>query len=431
MSVRYRIKKRIIILLILVLGAISGDLFNLPLWPVDYLRPRIPVEIKCHLAGLETTIATELIRNGGGIEVVLAPARGGSTTTLLSDPLGIIRTVVPIGRFKATAQLAAVYQGYHYVFSTKQRGDRNQDVPGAESIAFSNSIQVQEITLSENVHVSSETITANFKRYLMAGDWASAQILAEKLGDSERQDIDTLQSLYAEIEQLPIAAYNSRIEKLGRIIEIAGRYLPDPDKLMVRNDSGAVWVNSHRTAIRASRNAVISADLRMMQSFLEQNNAKATLEIWMQYEKNPELNPGNSEDYALLPTGLHAMQLQIPEIRLMVEKDLTAVYDDAVARFEGGDFDTSRKLFAEVLTWLRNIDLIEEFKDMSLDTRSYLDDIALMSLSNEMIRSGRYQEALDSLDLVLNVTDLVSNQIAEIRELALVNRNTLSGGSED
>lgn len=431
MSVRYRIKKRIIILLILVLGAISGDLFNLPLWPVDYLRPRIPVEIKCHLAGLETTIATELIRNGGGIEVVLAPARGGSATTLLSDPLGIIRTVVPIGRFKATAQLAAVYQGYHYVFSTKQRGDRNQDVPGAESIAFSNSIQVQEITLSENVHVSSETITANFKRYLMAGDWASAQILAEKLGDSERQDIDTLQSLYAEIEQLPIAAYNSRIEKLGRIIEIAGRYLPDPDKLMVRNDSGAVWVNSHRTAIRASRNAVISADLRMMQSFLEQNNAKATLEIWMQYEKNPELNPGNSEDYALLPTGLHAMQLQIPEIRLMVEKDLTAVYDDAVARFEGGDFDTSRKLFAEVLTWLRNIDLIEEFKDMSLDTRSYLDDIALMSLSNEMIRSGRYQEALDSLDLVLNVTDLVSNQIAEIRELALVNRNTLSGGSED
>ncbi|GEM_PF-4627564 len=426
-----RIARRWILIGTALLLTILGDLFNLPLWPMDYLRTRIPVEIRCRLDGVDESVSDALIQEAGGVAVTIESSGKSGGVTLLSDPSGIVRLVLPVGRVRVSAQLSAEHQGRHYLFTTMSPGNAQTRDSGPNTIAFSREKEAQELVLFENMNVSSEIVSKGFQRYLMNGAWDSAAILAEKLGEKEKTDIELLVKVRLELEALPIAAYNSRIRCLERLREIASAYLEDPGAMLIGRTLVDSRIDSSLAALRAARDSVIRKNVSMMLGYLDAENLKAMLEIWMQFEKNPELDPGPGTEWDLLPTEVRDITPRIPEIKEAVLKELEEMFISACGMYARGDFSESRTLFAELLSWIGNLELTDEFKDMMLDTRTYLDDIALLSLANDLVRSGHVHEALDALDLVFNVTDLVRGQIADIQELVLLKRDASVGGKQD
>jgi len=172
---RFLVKLSLGFLIILIMLGV-GDFMNMPLWPFDLLKTRIPVEIVFELHEGSKVIQQDLIKHSGGIRVVIASGTGNVLQQLESGLEGIARTVLPVGRFKVRASLTVVHAGEWFNFTTVNTSQNSKrihpaDHPGDwQPVTFSKTNQTTVVKLYRIFDISKESLWENLRMYLQEGD---------------------------------------------------------------------------------------------------------------------------------------------------------------------------------------------------------------------------------------------------------------------
>jgi len=403
---RFLIKLSVLFLFAAVLF-FAGDFLNLPLWPVDWLTARIPIEIVCRLQDYPEDQARALIQSSDRITVKILDESGEEIQVMESDLSGVIRAVLPEGRFGADARLITIFEGKRYIFSTS---------PGIK-LTFRRGFQKTELPLIQRTSVSMDSLQNLLKIYLKEGDWDDASVVARDLSPETQEDIRQLIQFRTEYSLLSISAYNSAIYILRSMSAILKRYDSGSPDFIFRIGDMEIYVESRLSALIKSRNGVVSSYIQLMREFIDGGRLESALEEWNQLTFNPELYPEVEADRADLPDGLIEIEEIIFEVNEKLPKELQSMYEAYVAMYKSGEILDARQKFTQLLTHLRNLSLHEEYFELASSVRTYLDDISLIAAANEAIRHDKLEYALELFDIVLNPSDLVNRRIEEIRYL--------------
>ncbi len=401
----------VIIAFFLIVGV--GDYLNLPLWPMNWLKPHIPVEIHCRFHDVDSHALQGLLKHSDGVHVTIASTAKTVIQELTSDREGIARVVVPVGKFKVKAVYSAVSESEWFYLTS--RLDTDPTEPWV-TMVFDREQQTGDIGLSRVSEIPQEEINHRLELYLKEGDFRAAGVAAEKLSPDFSKDMQTLREYQEQLEQLPIPAYNSAVRLLQEMSGLLMKYLPDPSTHAVQFHGRIIQIPTHQVAILKSRNSVIQSVLDIMTEHHAAGRLDAVLEEWYQLTKNPELYPEVPLPGADLPAGMSQFEAVVASVTGQLPAELEENYNQCVQLYQNGDLRAARQKFTRLLTHLRNMNLLKEYPEMESDIRSYLDDIAIITSANNEIRMDHLESALALLDLVLTPNELVHRKIEETQQ---------------
>jgi len=417
---RFLVKLSLGFLIILIMLGV-GDFMNMPLWPFDLLKTRIPVEIVFELHEGSKVIQQDLIKHSGGIRVVIASGTGNVLQQLESGLEGIARTVLPVGRFKVRASLTVVHAGEWFNFTTVNTSQNSKrihpaDHPGDwQPVTFSKTNQTTVVKLYRIFDISKESLWENLRMYLQEGDLKSALVISKDLESQTYDDVKTLEDLVETLHSQPISAYNSCISILESIHNILQYYCPDAEDYLIQTPDEKIHLRSRIAALRSSRNKVVRSYIDLMEEFLASGRLEAMLEEWNLLTGNPEIYPNSEQELAKLPQGLKKMEAIISDTSAQLAVEIEMTYSTCVELYENGELSEARTKFTRLLAHLRNLNLQENFYDLVREIHSYIDDIALIAAANEAIRNDNLEHALDIFDIILHPNDLVLGRIRETK----------------
>ncbi|MBN1355306.1 hypothetical protein JXA40_03440 [bacterium] len=413
----------IILLSLLMVLILAGDQLNLPLWPVDVLNPRVPVEFRFHLDGCEPELAGQILRHSHGVEMILQTASGRTLQSLLSDREGIIRTVLETGNYRVSAALAAVCNGEFQAFSSNlsPRGRIGSFPENSVSVNRQNHARV--ITLYPVRENSPEFIHRVLVAYLEDGDLNSAQVVARDLDTETAADVERLVELRNRFDIVPLHSYNAVIAMLEEMSRILEDYCP-ASEMKFRMPDETVHLQSRIAAVRHSRNEVIREHLHLMDESAAAGKSEAVLQEWLRMSHS-EILPADPLEHHLISPGIEYYRKIIPELQIQLMFDIRFRFREASEEYRRGDLETARTRFTALLTLLRNMNISADYSDMETDIRAYLDDISLIFESGQAIKENKLEEALIMLDTIVHSNDLVHRRIEEIRRFLTMGKQHL------
>jgi hypothetical protein len=398
---------------IVVSVALGGDAFNLPLWPLDYIKPRIPVEFTFNMSGYDAELAQRMIHQSHGIEMEIVSPKGQHLQSLRSDSEGIIRTVVEVGEYRISALLATVYEGSFHAFSSH---------PGS-GYSDGSGIPVRVIGRQNNncildLYPVKESTPIFLRRiltaYLTEGELNAAYVVARDLDPPVIFDLERLVELRNEMDILPHSSYNSLIAFLEETKMILADYVP-PEKMKFKLPGEVVNIHSRLAALRYSRDQIVRYHVRLMDEFSNGGKLEAVLQEWFNLTRNLEIYPENPRERRNISERLAFYEQSMPEIESQLIFEIQHQYREGEETYFKGDIETARKQFTRLLSMIHNLNAYSTFSDMDEEIRAYMDDISLIFAAGQAIRDNRLDTALAMLDTVIHPNQLVHRRIKEVR----------------
>jgi len=399
-----------VLIVFMLIGA--GDFLNLPLWPVDLLKLRVPVELTFRLMGCDLETSQKLIHQSRGIKAIVLSPAGKQIQLLHSDKDGIIRTVLQIGLYEVEASMVTIYEGEFYGFSTDQTTQDNSQ-PKFITIGKNNQNILTELyqirTKSHNF------LQQNLRAYLKTGELNAANIVARIIDQNTVNDIETIVEIRNKLDALPTSAYNSRIHHLSEMIYIIRKYCPETE-LKIKLPGETIFIDSRIAALRRSRNEVIRSHFKLINEFMESGRLKSVVEEWRLFVNNPELYLENASEQADISKQWLVLQKQIQDIESQLCFEIEHRFRESVESYNLGDLESARIGFTQLLADLKNLGLQLRFQNTEDDIHSYLDDIALIFSARQAIHDNQLSKALILLDTVLQPNELVYRRIEEAKQ---------------
>ncbi len=403
-------------IIICVVLFLAGDYLNFPLWPVDWLKTRIPIEINVSLVNCSPEEEIQLFRATDSVQLEILSTSGTLVQVLASDKSGVSRTVLPEGEFVVRGSLVTVLNGefFQYTSPVQQSKVNSQgDMIRGTVLSFSRGSQNGQINLMREREISQESLQQLLQLYLKEGDLQSALVVAGDLGPGVFEDIENLILLNDELSTLQVSAYNSVMDRLNRMISLIENHCADCIAPRIRSGSSHLYLESRLKAVHESRDNVIQSYVDLMDEFISSDRMEAALEEWNQLMSNPELIDPVWDGDGNLPEDLIRLEDVIMEYQELLPDEIHGTFETCVSVYESGEIQKARLLFTRFLRQLRNLSLHEEYANLESDAHAYLDDIALISKANDAIRKDKLEYALELLDIVLNTNTLVDQRIEE------------------
>ena len=390
----------------------AGDWMNLPLWPIDYLNPMIPVEFVFELQNFEVEQQQDIFNSSSGIEMSIMNYK---TNTLIqelnSDTSGVIRTVLPLGTFGIKAYLSSVYDSAFYQF-TQPSSPQIGNSQGYYIFTIERGKNQFRVPLQRLAVVPDALLRDNLQLNLEMGRLDAALIVAKSLEPNIIADVRRLLQCRADLEQLSASAYNSRLLILREILSIYKKYgaVRDP-KLIVQRD--LIHIPFRIEALIKSRDKVITSVLQIIDEYMNDDRWEAALEQWKPLVKNADLFSVDSDLQSTNQSDLAYYAEIMPDVEDYVITILRDQFVQGVNLYNGGDVENARTEFTHLLTYLRNSTLDEDYPDLADDVSEYLDDISLITASGEAARDNRLDDAIMMLDTILHQNEFITRRLEE------------------
>ncbi|MBN1551702.1 hypothetical protein JW979_09540 [bacterium] len=395
---------------------LAGDWLNLPLWPFDYLKPRVPVEIRSYLDGFDEETTQQMLHHGGGAVITVYSDNGKEVFTERTGGDGVLRKVLPAGRFTIHSVLTVVFNGEFYYFSAGSKHGSNLGGERELSAEVCRGRQQIPIVLKHIAETSETILNRLLKGYLQEGDLNGAAVLSRNINPEVTARIDRMIDLRNHLDVLPYTAYNSSIILLMTLDELIASEC-DCHHRKINTPGEIVVIDSRLNALRRSRDKVVQTYLELISEFFEDDKKEAALEQWMQLKNNDELFPDESDIQEDYWAAIDFYKDIMPDIENDIIEDIREDYAKSVDLYKQGDLSTSRIHFTSLLLRIRNLQLQDVFTDEITEIQWYLDDIALLFTASEAIRNNNFTNALLMLDTVVHSSDLVKRRIDEVERL--------------
>ncbi len=407
-----RVIIKIVLLFAVLLAVVAiGDWLNWPLWPVDFLNPNIPVEIQFRLVDFPEKDSAEIFRLGNGVAVQCRWADRRKEMNFRSDDQGVALAVLPIGPVQIHAVATAVFKGKFYGFAVQSR-----DGTQYQTIDFSRDSSEITIDLHPIKQQSEEFIQKNLLAYLGKGDFDSAYVLAHNITPDILRDIERLVLLRNRLDTLPVTSYNSSLKILDQIDGLLNYYLPDTAHYILLPGE-TIDIQSRKKAILQSRNAVIQSYINLMDAFSARGRLELVAEQWENLTRDSELVTDDPDVNSNYPEEIYEYKDKMPDIQSELLENIHSAFNECVRIYDLGDMDMARKHFTRLRTYLIELGLNLKFPELSDSIESYLDDIAVVTISGEAMQKNKLQAVLLMLDIVVHPNALIQQRIEEAKRL--------------
>ncbi|MCD4655398.1 hypothetical protein K8T06_15865 [bacterium] len=417
------IRTGIIIIVLMITGLLAGDFMNMPLWPIDWLKTSMPVEIQFVLDNINEEISENVFRNSRFYDIYLRKPNGKQIRKLSMDKRGFSRFVIQKGRYNINALVTSIDQGKWYLFVSADDSDTEKEV-----IQIDQSGQEIQIHLRRKNEISNTSKQKILTVYLQEGDYPSALILAQKISINVKNDIDDLIRHSEQLQELTLDSYCSIIENLQEISGILQRYQVEPDDQIVYINKDIVYVDSRCKAVRQARNDIVKSYIEIMDEFHGSGRLMAVLQEWNQLKSNPELFRKTTSLPDELTSELARFEIIVAEVNYLLPAEIRTNYDQGVELYEAGNLIKARKKLTRLFTYMRNLNLAGEYEEIETNVVEYLEDIEIIAAANQAIRTDKLEKALLLFDLIARPNDLVMERMEETRGfLKMRNRKVAPG----
>jgi len=399
------IRTILILAVILILSLLAGDFINLPLWPIDFLKTNIPVEVRFELDDISNETAKRIFSNSRFCEIYLCKPKGDPIRSLSMDNEGFSRFVIREGHYSIEVLLASIDQSESYLYTN--------DSNNSFAIQKNMSEKTIPVQLVRKISISDESKQKILKVYLQEGDFAAARVLAENVSEQTRNDVDVLIKLSKETVSLPVDAYCSIIKRLRQISEILLRYNVLKEDQIILGENNVIHVNSHLEAILNARKIVIESYLVIMDEFNQSGRLMSVLQEWNQLTNNSELIVDRTD----LPDSIVADLERFETIAMNVSKtlpdEIETNYNQGINLYDSGKLTEARKKLTRLLTFMNNLNLDDEYEETRLEVIEYLSNIELIAAANHAVRNNNLEHALQLFDLITKPNNLVRERQKE------------------
>ncbi|HPQ38765.1 MAG TPA: hypothetical protein PLV45_00200 [bacterium] len=399
------------VLLILLVLILAGDYLNLPLWPTDWLKTSFPVEVRLNLENTGPEETQVLLSKSRYSRLELCAPDGTLIRELHLDNQGIARFVVREGRY-AFRGMVATLEDSAWISYVQQKSKTGM----SPVIRFDQPGKVFILTLEKSEELKTQSKQEILRVYLVDGDLEAARALAAKLSPDTVRDIENLMETGTKIANLPVDAYNSMIQYLqicDRIL--AGHDIPGDDRVL-KLDGEILHVQSRLKAVRTARDKVIESYLQIMEQFQGSGRLIDVLEEWNQMTGNPELYDPEMELESGLADEIRKYEAVAAEVVTMLPSEIRTTYDRSVSLYEAGDLIEARKRFTRLLTFIRNLNMEEDYGETVTAIQEYIEDIEIIAAANHAIRSDNPDRAMMLFSSVARPNKMVFDRMEEIRE---------------
>ncbi len=408
------------ILAVLLLVFLSGDFFNWPLWPVDWLVPSFPIEIHLEFEDVSDGEKKRILEKAHYLDFSLFTAQGKFIRNLNVDDRGIARCVVEEGYYSFGASIPVIENNdwYFYIFpadgnipSTSRQIQKNDH-------AFS-------LKLQKSRNVSGNALETIFRMFLLNANMEAALVIAGDLSAEKKSDVEILTQIACKVEELPVNSYNSMIDHLAKASDILTRNGIELHHQMLKFDNEFVYIESRRQAIREARDRVIGSCVEIMKEFQSSGQLIDVLEEWNQMTQDSELYYPGMPVGAETNVDLETLGKVVENVMKMIPDEIRTNLDMAISVYESGDLVDSRSRFMRLLSFIRNMGLSDDYANLEFMIKEYLEDIEIIYKANHEVRS-------DNLETAVKLYDMVShpNAIVNERKLEMVGLLKLRGREE-
>lgn len=414
-----KMRRLLTLLLALFILFLAGDYLNLPLWPVDWLIPTFPLEIRLVLKDADQQETERILKQSEYLELTLYEAGGTPIRNLKPDNRGIARCVLQQGRYSFSAVVPVIEENDWFFYAYPADGN----IAGA-SRRIQKGDSIIRLELEKKRDISNDAMETIFRMYLLNGDTGSALVLSSGLSTEKQNDIAELRQIQTDLAALPVSAYNSTLNLLDRASVILSRNGIEPGWQVLMVNDQKVFLESRAKAVRAARDGIVRSSVRIMQEFHTSGQMINALEEWNQLTGNSELYVSGMQLDDETAEALEALQSVVKDVQVVIPEEINSSLQASIEAYETGDLSDARSRFMRLLTFIRNLSLENEYHDMEFMIIEYLDDIELIVEANHAIRSDRLDRAMELYDLVARPNKMVEDRRAEAMEfLAMRNRS--------
>lgn len=400
-----------VFLIVIMVLILTGDYINLPLWPTDWLKTNYPVEVRLNLENVNPDETRALFKKSRYSKLELCDPAGERIRELHVDDSGIARFVVREGRYSFRAMVTAL-EGDDWISFVQQRSDSGV----SPVVRFDAPGKVFILTLEKMDDLESRSKREILKVYLEDADLVSAQALAEKISMETARDVQALMNIRETLGTLPVSAYNSIIRQLQAADRLLQEYDIDPEERVLEVDGELMHVQSRLKAVEQARNVIIESYIQIMDQLQDSGRLIDVLEEWNQMTGNPELydpeilagNPFMDE--------LKRFEDITSEVITMLPTEIRTTFDRSVQLYEDGELVEAHTRFTRLLTFIRNLNVMDDYEDMVGTIQEYIEDIEAIAAANHAIRSDDLNRAMLLFSSVARPNKMVFDRMDEIRE---------------
>jgi len=164
-----------------------------------------------------------------------------------------------------------------------------------------------------------------------------------------------------------------------------------------------------------ARNMVIESYVEMMSEFQKSGRLMSVLQEWNQMKGNPELSDLPDDLPQPLQDSIAEYAKVVEEVRVLLPDEVDTNYNQGVRLYQDGNLIGAREKLTRLLSFIRNLNLEDEYKEIESTAIEYLQDIEIITTANHAIRSDRPEHALEMLEMIVHPNALVQEQINETR----------------
>lgn len=419
-------------ILLLLLITLVADYLNIPLIPLDLIRPMVRLELKCQVEEFTPQELAARLGSTTGVKVFILKASGEafhdrSEGRYETDAEGRMKIFLPRGAYRLRAELDILQNSRlsHY------------RIPSADTtlpFEAKSDTTTLEVVLREVAEPDLAKIVGAITESIRRGAVGEAEALTQQALSSDARTSDdpaviarlnnfeTSLSLIIDqltaFSQLPLASYTSRLKSLQAIDALLTKLAPD----LRSEDRQVIWGGEH-LSLRAQINGLIQVRERIIETnltnfklFKTGKQYDGALEIWLRIVNDQELFPGVEQlNDSLAGTIADLEANELADIIEKVRSQLMTQVQTAQQHYLDGELDESWKTFGLVK---RRIILFGSILDLpetlSEEVDSYLDDIVTLTQANKAYSERKRDAALALYSKLRNPNQAAIMRIASL-----------------